>query len=256
MKTCLAVAFCFFLSIQMSRAQVSPRLEIQRSFNQVQLRWGTSAAGFVLEQTDQLSVSQGWQLVAEQRQIEGDKFMVAVTASNGSRFFRLREGTLRPDGDEDDDGLLNTNEIARGTSITLPDTDGDGWTDGVEVADATDPLNPNSTPRTYFVGRPPLDVVLRSFDEIGSTGAGLTMGGPPVEVVFPVFDEINATGGLTIGGPPVELVFPSLDEVDSGSGVTIGRPPLEIEFPALNEIDSVLTGITLGRPPVTIRYVP
>ncbi len=257
-----------------------PSLSIRALANQsVRLAWPKSAAGFVLETTDRLSPSPAWQLVAEQPLVEGEEFAVTLTASDDSRFFRLREGSLRPDGDEDDDGLLNSDEIARGTSPFLADTDGDGWSDGVEVADGTGPLDPNSSPRAYFVGRPPLDVILPSFDEIGTTGTGITMGSPvvelvfpsldevdstsgvtmgrpPLDVVFPAFDEIDATGGLTMGGPPVEVVFPSLDEVDFSSGVTIGLPPLEIEFPALDEIDSILTGITLGRPPVAIRYVP
>lgn len=254
----VVVASCLFLAVHTGRAQGgSPQLEIQRlSFNQVQLRWATSAVGFVVDQTDQLNVPRIWQPITEQPQLEGDKFVVTLTTSADRRYFRLRGGTLTPDGDEDDDGLLNANETAQGTSPFNADTDGDGWTDGVEVADATNPLNPNSTPRTYFVGRPPLDVVLPSLDEIGTTGTGVTIGRPPVEAVFLSVDEVGSSLGVTIGRPPVDVVFPSLDEVNSGSGVTIGRPPLEIVLPALDEIDSVLTGITLGRPPVSVRYVP
>ena len=244
----------------------------------VRLAWPKTATNFLLEATDQFGSQLLWRPVTNPPVANGAEFTVTLTAGGVARFFRLQLGGA-PNGDDDDDGLLNSNEVARGTSPFLADTDGDGWSDGVEVADGTDPLNPNSTPRAYFVGRPPLDVVLPSFDEIGTTGTGIAMGSPgvelvfpsldevdstsgvtigrpPVDVVFPAFDEIDATGGLTIGGPPVELVFPGLDEVDSTSGVTIGRPPLEIVFPALDEIDSILTGITLGRPPVSIRYVP
>ncbi|MDS0220964.1 hypothetical protein NDI54_06345 [Haloarcula sp. S1AR25-5A] len=43
-------------------------------------------------------------------------------------------------GDVDDDGLNNSNEIARGTNLTDADTDGDGLSDGVEVNQhGTDP---------------------------------------------------------------------------------------------------------------------
>lgn len=234
-----------------------PGLSVRSLANQsVRLAWPKEAAGFVLEQTDRLNPSPAWQLVAEQPLVEGEEFAVTITAGDDSRFFRLREGSLRPDGDEDDDGLLNSDEIARGTSPFLADTDGDGWSDGVEVADGTGPLDPNSSPRVYFVGRPPLDVVLPSFDEIGTTGTGITMGSPGVELVFPSLDEVDSRSGLTIGRPSVDVVFPGLEEVDSRSGVTIGRPPLEVVFPALDEIDSILTGITLGRPPISIRYIP
>jgi len=276
-----AVAFLVWLG---SAAQAQPNnppppsLSVRAFDNQsVRLAWPKTATNFLLEATDQLGSQLLWQLVTEPPVPDGEEFSVTIAAGGVARFFRLRLFQL--DGDEDNDGLLNGDEIARGTNPFLADTDGDGWSDGVEVADGTDPLNSNSSPRGCFAGRPPLDVVLPSFDEIGTTGTGITMGSPgvefvfpsldevdsssgltigrpPVDLVFPAFDEIDATGGLTIGGPPVELVFLGLDEADSASGVTIGLPPLVIVFPALDEIDSILTGITLGLPPVSIRYVP
>ena len=51
---------------------------------------------------------------------------------------------LNPVGDADNDRLTNAEEEALGTSPYLRDTDSDGATDYREVADATDPLNPNS----------------------------------------------------------------------------------------------------------------
>ena len=275
-----AVAFLVWLGCA-AQAQPNnpPALSVRAFDNQsVRLVWPKTATNFMLEATEQLSSPSFWQPVTNPPVASGEEFSVTLAAAGIARFFRLQRGG-GPDGDDDDDGLLNTNEIARGTSPTLADTDGDGWSDGVEVADGTDPLDPSSTPRTWFVGRPPLDMVLPSFDEIGAAGIGITMGSPgvelvfpsldevdstsgvtigrpPVDMVFPALDEVDATGGLTIGGPPVELVFPSLDEVDSSSGVTVGLPALEVVFPALDEIDSILTGITLGVPPVSIRYVP
>lgn len=46
-------------------------------------------------------------------------------------------------GDPDADTLLNTTELSNGTDPQVADTDGDGRTDGVEVAEATDPLDPS-----------------------------------------------------------------------------------------------------------------
>lgn len=275
-----AVAFLFWI-VSTAQAQPNnpPALSVSTFNNQsVRLAWPQTATSFLLEATEQLSAPILWQPVTSPPVASGGEFTVTLAATGFTRFFRLQRGG-GPDDDDDDDGLLNANELARSTNPLLADTDGDGWSDGVEVADGTDPLNPSSTPRTWFVGRPPLNVALPSFDEIGTTGTGITMGGPPVEavfpsidevdstlgitfgrpalnVVFPAIDEIDATSGITMGRPPVELLFHSLDEVDSSSGVTIGRPPLELVFPALDEIDSILTGITLGRPPVSIRYVP
>lgn len=282
LTTFSAISYLVWLS-SAAQAQLSnpPALSVRAFNNQsVQLAWPKTATNFLLQATDQLGAPRIWQSVTNPPVLGGEEFSVTLAAGGVARFFRLAQlGGGGPAGDDDDDGLLNSDELARGTNPFLADTDGDGWSDGVEVADGTDPLNANASPRAYFVGRPPLDVVLPSFDEIGTTGIGITMGSPgvelvfpsldevdstsgvtlgrpPVDVVFPAFDEIDATGGLTIARPPVELLFPSLDEVDSISGITIGRPPLELVFPALDEIDSLLTGITMGRPPVTIRYAP
>jgi gliding motility-associated-like protein len=48
--------------------------------------------------------------------------------------------------DCDNDGLDNNGETEAGTDNTNPDTDGDGFTDGEEVANGTDPLNECSPP--------------------------------------------------------------------------------------------------------------
>ena len=53
-----------------------------------------------------------------------------------------REPTI--DTDQDNDGLLLSQEIAIGTDPNDPDTDDDGFSDGDEVALGTDPLSANS----------------------------------------------------------------------------------------------------------------
>jgi len=50
------------------------------------------------------------------------------------------------DVDSDHDGLLDSDEVARGTDPHNPDTDGDGVTDGTEVTFGTNPLDPTSIP--------------------------------------------------------------------------------------------------------------
>ena len=57
---------------------------------------------------------------------------------------RTVDVVLDPAGDEDHDGLVNSEEESLGTSPYLRDTDADGATDYREVGDGTDPLNPNS----------------------------------------------------------------------------------------------------------------
>jgi YD repeat-containing protein len=51
-----------------------------------------------------------------------------------------------PNGDPDNDGLANAQELILGTDPFNADTDGDGFSDGVEVASGSDPLNPLCTP--------------------------------------------------------------------------------------------------------------
>ena len=57
---------------------------------------------------------------------------------------RTIEVVLDPNGDEDNDGLNNTEEASLGTSPYLRDTDGDGVNDLREVGDGSDPLDPAS----------------------------------------------------------------------------------------------------------------
>ena len=50
--------------------------------------------------------------------------------------------------DADDDGLSDADEADWGTDPGVPDTDADGWTDGYEVWDHTDPLDDGDHPYT------------------------------------------------------------------------------------------------------------
>jgi len=59
------------------------------------------------------------------------------------------------DPDDDNDGLSDDDEInVYGTNPMNADTDGDGYTDGQEVAAGTNPLNPNSYPFSTIPAMP------------------------------------------------------------------------------------------------------
>jgi len=80
--------------------------------------------------------------------------LYTVTASNGlgissnipgpGNSFRI----LNPDDDEDHDGLSNAEEQALGTDMFNPNTDGDDFSDGMEVEAGSDPLDETSFPVT------------------------------------------------------------------------------------------------------------
>ena len=61
--------------------------------------------------------------------------------------------------DGDGDGLINFDEAWYGTAPDNPDTDGDGYSDGEEVAQGSDPLDGDSVPRS---GLTYLPLVLRA----------------------------------------------------------------------------------------------
>ncbi len=62
-------------------------------------------------------------------------------------------GTNPIDADTDDDTILDGEEVIAGddgyiTNATNPDTDGDSYDDNVEIAEGTDPTDPNDNPAT------------------------------------------------------------------------------------------------------------
>lgn len=68
------------------------------------------------------------------RPLDGDNDTVARWDIGAHEF-------VHESADTDDDGLVDTNELARGTSPILADTDGDAMSDGNEVVAGTDPLD-------------------------------------------------------------------------------------------------------------------
>jgi hypothetical protein len=76
---------------------------------------------------------------------DGDGFLDKWEVDNG--FNPLDSSDPDPNGDEDDDGLTNQQELDLGTDLLDPDTDGDGFPDGWEVDygfDPTDPADPGA----------------------------------------------------------------------------------------------------------------
>jgi len=74
------------------------------------------------------------------------------------------------DPDDDNDGLLDTDEILLGTNPLNPDSDGDGFSDGQEVQRGTNPLDDGSFP---FSEVPALPLAARGVLTALVLGAGL-----------------------------------------------------------------------------------
>ncbi|MGE3538244.1 MAG: Ig-like domain-containing protein [Candidatus Tectimicrobiota bacterium] len=64
--------------------------------------------------------------------------------------------SIDTNNDADVDGLTMAQEAQLGTNPALYDTDGDGFSDGIEVAEGSNPLNPNSLPASLSMGVPVL----------------------------------------------------------------------------------------------------
>jgi hypothetical protein len=148
-----------------------------------------------------------------------------------------------PDDDFDHDGLTNRAETRLGTDPTKADTDGDGFIDGREIEEETDPLDPRSRPSFVFLAQPPVEIVLA--DAHGLNGTGVTIAGPLIEIVSPGTN--SAPRGVAIAQPLVELVLPGNDS--SARGVTLAQPPIELVLPG---DDSSARGVTLAQPPIEL----
>ena len=74
------------------------------------------------------------------------KFMAIDRAGNESGIAAENYTILDPNGDEDEDGLVNGDEVLNETDPLNPDTDGDGHNDGEEVAAGSDPKDDSSIP--------------------------------------------------------------------------------------------------------------
>jgi hypothetical protein len=141
-----------------------------------------------------------------------------------------------PNDDFDGDDLANADEIRLGTNPLDPDTDHDGWLDGWEVAEGTDPLNAQSQPKMLIIAGPPVQMIFPgTYDDPAMTAGGITVARPPVQLIFPDFPVEAAadTNGVTVARPPVQLVFPDfpIETVADTNGVTVARPPVQIEIP-------------------------
>ena len=166
-------------------------------------------------------------------------------------FWILRQGA---DGDDDNDGLINSREIAAGTNPFDPDSDNDGWDDNVEVSDRTDPLNPASRPVMTFLGRPGPTVLLSSVEDVPSATGGPIVGRPGVLVELAATDfQLGSIPGPVVSRPQVSVLLSPQEDIPTATGgVIVGRPRVEMLLPAPEDLPNPASSPIVARPPLTL----
>lgn len=161
-------------------------------------------------------------------------------------------------GDRDGDGILDDYETNTGTFVSAsntgtdpddPDTDDDGFMDGVEVANGTDPFVPNTelvwqtgaapggtgtwntTTANWRVGSTPSSWLAGKTALFGGTAGTVTVDGSATGIGGLVFN----TGGYTIGGAgPLNL--------SDGGTITSTTGSATIACPLANTPEVILNG--------------
>jgi hypothetical protein len=158
------------------------------------------------------------------------------------------------DLDMDNDGLLNTTEIALGTDPRQFDTDGDGWPDGLEVEMVSNPLDPLSRPTLFITAAPDARIVLPAAPSLDQSVLSLTLSSPVVDVVLPIANAIVLDpNAVTVSEPPVGIVLPAAPtSVQDPLSITISETVIRVVLPAAPSIAEALLGVTLSEPPVAV----
>jgi hypothetical protein len=136
------------------------------------------------------------------------------------------------DGDFDADDFSNAEEVLLGTNPLMADSDGDGWIDGIEVADGRNPLDPLSFPEAITIARPEVRVDFISADESLEAQPQITIARPPLRVEIISADEnLEAQPQITIATPPLRVdLLTGGDDLNLFPGIIIAAPPVKIEL--------------------------
>jgi hypothetical protein len=189
----------------------------------------------------------------------------------------------RDDADVDGDGLLNTDEVARGTDTRNPDTDGDGLKDGVEVAGGSNPVNPDTDGDGIVDSIDPNPLVsdrdqdgdgVADTDDPDIDGDGLMNDQEAIRGTDPrkpdtdgdrwqdglevalESDPLRADSMptiLVVGQPVVDVVLPTAPATDlTVGGIVVAEPPVDVVLPTAPSTDLTVGGIVVSEPPVDV----
>jgi len=186
--------------------------------------------------------------------IEGVKDLaVNLAAPLTNTFWALPDG---PEGDPDKDDLINSDEILNRTNPLLADTDGDGWLDGLEVADRRDPLDPASGLRFTYVASPAAGVYLPAADEILDMSKAMVVARPDVGVNLLLPDEnLAVVAKITVAQPAVGINLLSPDEdLAVLPKITVAQPQVGVNLLSPDEDLATLPKMTVAQPLVEILF--
>lgn len=192
---------------------------------------------------------------------DGDGLGDAVETKTGTYVSATDTGTDPKKADTDGDGLSDAGEVQR-TPPTNPnkvDTDADGFTDPVEIAEGTDPIDPNDNPLTFVIANSQAEFSgvqgqngwyygYRVYEE----GTSTVDYDPNAD--FVAFDDTMWNGGawdIDTGGTAPWTYLAQLDVHPNGSNNTEGGENYNQEqWPIRRWVASELTGDT----PVTLIW--
>ncbi len=132
--------------------------------------------------------------------------------------------TINPAGDDDNDGLTNADEQLWGTSPINPDTDGDGFKDGEEVATSHNPTiqSPNDKLPAGFTPN-------QNADALAPSAPSDT----PFESYFS--DSVDVTGGTKNLTAEYARTIPDKDKSPLTLAQFVQAQPITVTLPKLND---------------------
>jgi len=164
----------------------------------------------------------------------GDYVLVASNAAGSSATSPSQANTLtvlpNGEGDADGDGLTDGEEIALGTDPFKRDTDGDGWDDPVELDGQSDPVDPESVPfiGAHFSGAQVRVSLLQTSAEPANNS--LVVSRPKIRARRLQTSAFAADNTLVVSRPLIEVRRLQTSAVPADNTIVVSRPSITVEL--------------------------